>query len=267
MTLSGKIIDVQTGKPVQNATWQEVYYQAENKMLTPFGPVFPVNQSVYQIDVDSISDQQYFQFTAPGYNIYYANDVSLQSDSTVKLLKEDNKNLILAGSALAILLLSQKKNAVGKMTVEDVKPYILIGGVLVVTGLFKKLLTSLGVYDSAATVALDQAATNPKSFWNPTFWQQFSSFPNGSLTSQQAGEKLWAIDNAFGTFSDDVSAVNAVFHSLTSQSELSYMAFVAQQIFKQDLLTYLRGTSWPNDRLSDSEVQAINTFISKLPTN
>jgi hypothetical protein len=150
---------------------------------------------------------------------------------------------------------------------QDLMPYLLIGGVLVLTGAIKSILTGLGVLTSAATTAVKNNINNPNSFWQPSFWKQYTSFPNGSLTATQAMQYLVAIDNAFGPISDDVAAVNAVFHQLTSQSEVSYMADIAYQASGRDLLTYLRGTSWPNDRLSDSEINDIDIYLQKLPTN
>jgi hypothetical protein len=271
MTLTGNIIDVQTQRPILNASVQEVTLDKSTNKLTAVGPVNPIIGASYSIEVSSLSSDQYFQFTAPGYNLYYANDLSLASSPIVHLLKNamSKENLLLlGGGALALLALSQnKKGAVGKLTVDDVKPYLLIGGILVVTGTLKKILTSLGVFTSAATSAVNSQINNPDSYWQPSFWKKYTNFPNGTLTSAKAVQILAAIDNAFGPVSDDVAAVNAQFHQLTSQAEVSYLADIAMQASGRDLLTYLRGTGWPNDRLSDSEINSIDNYISQLPTN
>lgn len=87
------------------------------------------------------------------------------------------------------------------------------------------------------------------------------------MSEQQAITNLLQIESAFGIISDDVSTVMGVFKGLQTQSELSYMADIWQQKNGSDFLTWLRGTTWPNDRLSDSEINDITTFVSKLPTH
>jgi hypothetical protein len=268
MNITGTIKDAQTGNAINDAKVQEVYYEADNNLLTPIGNIFSAPGGNYSLTVDNLSSDQYFQFTAPGYNLYYANDISLASNPNVLLLKEPVKTgEILFPLALLALIMTKKKATMGKLQTKDVYPYLLIGGVLVVTGALKKMLTSLGILTSADTTALDTANTNPESFWNPDFWRQFTSFPNGSLTQAEAVQMLSEIDASFGVISDNVAQVTGVFKKLTSQAEVSYLSYMATKISNTDLLTYLRGGTWPNDRLSDSEVQSINLFLSKLPTN
>jgi hypothetical protein len=270
VTINGTLKDIQTLKVIPNGIMQEIYYESDGNILTPFGPIYNINNGTWTLTVDVLSSDRYFQFSAPGYNIYYANLTSLYNDSNVQLLTSSH-SAILPIAAIGLFLLAAKKKkhvaGIGKMETKDVMPYILIGGVLVAAGLLKKFFTSLGILDSADTTALNNADTNPQSFWNPNYWKQFSSFPNGAITTEQAVNYLLQITDAFGFFSDNVAAVDAVFHQLTSKAQVSYMSYVSAQNGGSDLLTYLRGSSWPNDRLSDSEVQAINSFLNNLPTN
>lgn len=268
MNISGTIKDAQTGNAINNAKVQEIYFQSDSNTLTPIGTIFSAPGGNYSLNIDSIDSEQYFQFTAPGYNLFYANDLSLASNPNILLLKEPlSSSALILPIGLLVLLFTKKKAAMGKLQTKDVYPYLLIGGVLVVTGALKKILTSMGILTSADTTALDTATTNPGSFWNPNFWRQFTSFPNGSLTQAQAVQMLSEIDSAFGVLSDNVAQVTGVFKQLTSQAEVSYLSYMATQISNTDLLTYLRGGTWPNDRLSDSETETINQFLSKLPTN
>jgi hypothetical protein len=73
--------------------------------------------------------------------------------------------------------------------------------------------------------------------------------------------------DSFGAFNDNEEQAIAVFHQLKTKANVSFLAEIFYRMTGQDLLTYLRGGIWPQDRLSDSDVNAINQFLSKLPNN
>lgn len=151
---------------------------------------------------------------------------------------------------------------------DPVVRYTALGiGVIVVGkffGAFDKLLQALGLQDSQDTTDLDSEAGSGLSFWSPNFWK---SAPQGSLilTNAAAQADAKAIYNATGFFDDSEDNIKAVFRGLKTQSQASYLADTFQQVYKADLLAWLRGGIWPADRLSDSDVNEINKFIKSLP--
>lgn len=268
MLLTGNIVD-STGKPFLTA-----YYYKSDINGNILSALIPVTTGQFAFYFDENDNDIYWRWGAPGFtdwkNQPYGNGGYLVNNNPflVTMHTPDVQNTLVPFSLLGLLLLlaTKKKKAVGKLETKDVYPYLIIGGVLVATGMINKILQSLGIIDSADTVALDNASKDPGSFWNVNYWRQFSVF-NHSLTIEQASEKVTQLQNAFGYFSDDVAAVNAVFHSLQTKAEASYLAYIFLQGSGKDLLTWLRGSTYPNDRLSDNEVNSINAYLSSLPTN
>lgn len=159
--------------------------------------------------------------------------------------------------------------AVQKKFFDDpiVKYSVLIGGVVVVgsmLGAFKGLLELLGLKDTQDTKDLDATSQSAGNFWSPTFYQQA---PSGSLllTMAAAEEYSRQIYNAVGPFNDDEEAVIGVFKKLKTQSQVSFLADVFSTKYQSDLLSFIRGGNWPQDRLSDADVNTINKYILSLP--
>lgn len=192
-----------------------------------------------------------------------------EGEATIELEKENSQAAIITAAALLLFLLTtkNKKGKVGALTVGDVTPYIVIVIALYGFGIIDKVLQALGLSDSKDTKDLDNAATDPYSFWSPTFWQKKpANIPwTYSIDRTQAIQYGNDIIDAFGFFDDDESAVKSIFRLMRTQANVSYLAYVFQQEEGKDLLSYLRGGIWPKDRLSDSDVNEINQFISQLP--
>jgi hypothetical protein len=123
-----------------------------------------------------------------------------------------------------------------------------------------------GIIDSQATTDLNNQSTNPQSFWNPTYYKNFSSY-SYAIDTTTAQQYVQQILDSFGAFNDNEEQAIAVFHQLKTKANVSFLAEIFYRMTGQDLLTYLRGGIWPQDRLSDSDVNAINQFLSKLPNN
>lgn len=151
---------------------------------------------------------------------------------------------------------------------DPVVKYVTLGIGLVVVGkafgVLDKVLEALGFQDSAAKRHLDESAGNAASFWTPTFWQ---NSPTGALllTSAAAEQDVSDIYSAIGWFNDDEDAVKGVFRRLKTQSQVSYLADYFEKKYHQDLLSFLRGGNWPQDRLSDADVNELDAFVSSLP--
>lgn len=157
--------------------------------------------------------------------------------------------------------------AAGQAMKDPVIKYAAIGlGAIVVLkafGAIDSMLEALGLKDGQDSKDLDNE-NSPTSFWSPTFYK---SAPTGAwlLTSAAATQYANQIYDAVGGFNDDEEAVITVFKKLRAQSQVSQLADVFSQLYKADLLTFLRGGNWPQDRLSDADVNLINNYIKSLP--
>lgn len=137
------------------------------------------------------------------------------------------------------------------------------GGIVAYFAVVSPLLKALGLQKKPETRALDNESVNPNSFWNPSFWKNTA----GAIVMQRAYTETLAknIYDAVGPFNDCEECIIAIFKTLKYQTQCSWLADIFQQLYGQDLLTFLRGGVWPQDRLSDQDVYTITTFIQNLP--
>lgn len=180
-------------------------------------------------------------------------------------IQKDNKVILLAAIGLLLYMLQENKK-VGKIEKKDIWNFVLIAGVVLSFDVIKKLLEGIGIWKTADTKGLDQAATDPSSWWNPSYYQQFSSYTY-TINTTQAQDYAKRIYDAFGFFNDCEECVKSVFYELRTKSNVSFLSKVFQDRYGQALLPFLRGGIWPQDRLSDADVAEINNYISKLPKN
>ena len=177
---------------------------------------------------------------------------------------------ILLGSGLLIIAANNEKKKVGAVEKTDILNIGLVigGGFLLFKGIniLNSLFDFLGLSKSKETQSLDFSSSDPNSFWNPNFWRQFSSFTY-AITEPQAQQIINQLKDAFGYFNDDESAAISALKTLRTQSNLSFLAWEFSKTDNQDLLTWLRGDSFPNDRLSDSEVYSLHQYFSNLPSH
>lgn len=148
----------------------------------------------------------------------------------------------------------------------DTGDILTLAAVVVGFSLVSKVFQGLGIWDSPATKHLDAESSDPGSPWNPNYYRQFQNFTYAIDTKtamQYASEML----DAFGPFNDCEECVISIFKRLRTKSNLSFLSDVFSQGYGQDLLSYLRGGTWPQDRLSDADVNFINDYINQLPTN
>lgn len=187
---------------------------------------------------------------------------------TWELSKGTNVSPWLIAAALAAIYVYRRNNKkVGALTSDDVKTIMLATGGIIGFTLIKQLLESLGIWQDADGAALDNATNNPNSFWSPIFWQNKPTYTPWTYTinEAQAIGILQQIQDCFSFYNDNEERAIGIFKTLRTQSNLSYLAYVFADQGKGDLLTYLRGGNWPQDRLSDADVQVINQYISRLP--
>jgi len=151
-------------------------------------------------------------------------------------------------------------------TKDNIKPILYIAGGLLVLSAVSKLFQSIGIFKSPETKNIDQISDTQDTFWSPNFWKKYTTF-NYSLTQAQAIDYLQQIQDSFGLFNDCEECVKGVFRKMRTKANVSYLADVFQRQGNGDLFTWLRGGWWPQDRLSDADLNEINSFLSQLPNN
>lgn len=139
----------------------------------------------------------------------------------------------------------------------------LLGGV-------DRLFQGLGISQSAAAASLEAMKRDPGSFWNGQFWRNVSKRTPGGLVkvlTTAAVNDMWAsLNSAFGYFNDDETAAIAAFKKhIRTQTQLSYFSEWVAKNAGLDLLTWLEGSRYPNDRLSAEEIDIITQYVKKLP--
>ena len=267
------------GQPIAGAQFQIVDL-ATGQTLTEW--ITSTNGTYYIDTPDVINDNDAARFKATGYSdfMYFIKD-RVNTNGDVVMMKSNSVTtwLIIAAIILAVTKTQQIGNPLtAAAVVKNLKApqfadkqtnkifYAAIAGIILY--MVYKWLVFLGVFRSGATIDLDNASTNPNSYWSPSFWRNKPTYEpwTYTLNEQQAYNLLQTIYDAIGWVNDNEDTVIGVFKSLRTQANLSYMAEVFYKYYDgQDLLTWLRGGNWPQDRLSDADVQTINQYISRLP--
>ncbi len=207
------------------------------------------------------------EISAPGFSTAKIPAADLLYEQNVILKKPIPIGLILAAIGALIAFAKKRKKEVGKVTTSDVMPFLIIGGGLLAFSVVKQILEGLGIWDSKDTKELDNTATDPGSWWSPMFWRSKPDNVPYSYTISTATATAWADElyDAFGPFNDDEDAAIAIFKRMRTKANASFFAEVFALRTGEDLLTFLRGGSWPQDRLSDEDVNVINNYIDHLP--
>lgn len=176
---------------------------------------------------------------------------------------------LLVGAGLLLFMFNDNdKHKVGAISKDKLQTSLIVTGGIIGWIIVKKILEILGILDDRDEVDLNNAANDPNSFWNPLMWNNKPSnirYTEPIVTQQQAQYYASLIYDAMGFFNDNEEQVIAVFRAMPSQAAASYVNYWFNQLYKQDLLTFLRGGTWPQDRLSDSEVNQINQYVKNLP--
>lgn len=146
---------------------------------------------------------------------------------------------------------------------------IAAGGVLVfssVKNTLTELFASLGLGKGKDEKDVDTAASNPYSpFSGKPFLSAIKPGTKYKILSNAKYVELYnKLRSSFGWGSDSFGQAFAVFKEMSTQSEVAYFAWRFSQDNLEDLLTYLKGSVWPYDRLSSSEVNQIINYVSKL---
>lgn len=244
------------------------------------------------------NDVGYFSINSPQLQIgdvvkfshvsYYPTEVKVTGVSNFGFIPLDRKVVELPpvivtspdknnSSALPLLLLgalaiagSQKKKVSGPVISNKGETALLIGVAAVGFlgfDIVKKMLESIGLWKSQAVKDVQDEIQNPNSPFSPNFWK---AAPAGALLLNTATcqQYLETLTQAFGPFDDDESVATGIFKQMKTQSQVSFFSdYFSKNIFPPgpDLLTWLRGGAWPNDRLSAAELDDIVKYVKNLP--
>lgn len=145
------------------------------------------------------------------------------------------------------------------------KDILLVGGGLAVLLTLKSVFVKLGLSSGAGSQQTQNELENPNSVWKPNFWKK-----TGGLILRRADAENYSktIHNAFGVFQDDFNSIMGVFSRLKAKTQVSFLADVFNQIYGEDLLTFLTngGGLFIWDGLSDAQLKQITDLVKKLPT-
>lgn len=166
-----------------------------------------------------------------------------------------------------LLLKKKKKGArIGKIEQGDVRTVLLIVGGVLGYSLLMKLLQKLGLSTGPGTASVEAQQTDPGSPWKPAYWHTYSSF-SSVITPEQAEEFSQQIHDAFTLFQDDFNAVYGVISQLRTKANVSFLAEMFQQMFGEDLLSFLTngGGILPWDGLNETHLKTITDYVNNLP--
>lgn len=216
---------------------------------------------------------QYGFFSVKGYTdkVIAADELNDLPSSDQGIVIRFEKSTVglwfIGGIAVATWLIydaARKRKGVGALSQKDLVPIFWIAGGLIGLSIIRKILIALGIWEDPKSKKLDQASVDPNSAWSPAYWRRSQNY---SYTISEAQAKAYAeqIYDAFGMFNDNEEQAIDVFHKMRTKANVSFLADIFSQVYQQDLLTFLRGGVWPQDRLSDSDVTLINDYIANLP--
>jgi hypothetical protein len=251
---NAKVVDLATGQLVTEVNGDDIHYLELVSIPEPL--------SKYSLIISS-----------PGFTTetkplsYYFPTPDTYNNTAVVNLKSGINILQIGILTAGLYALVQKKRRVGKLDSGEVMNWALIAVGVLGFSFVKQILESLGIWKSRDTKDLDNASTDPNSWWNPLWFTSKPLDVSYTYAISRATADAYAreIYNAFGPVNDCEECAIAVFKRCKTKANASFISYAFNQLTGQDLLSFLRGGSWPQDRLSDSDVATINNYINSLP--
>lgn len=152
---------------------------------------------------------------------------------------------------------------VGSTIAKDVIAKVVIVVVVIALGYFmiaRPILKKIGVIKSAEDRAQEkqeaELSTSQSSPFSPRYYKDKT---NVMLTTRTAAEQIAkTIYKAMGVFNDNEEAIYGALRQLSHKTQLSWVADVFFQLYKEDLYQYMRNS------LSDDEMKIVNQIAANL---
>jgi hypothetical protein len=137
--------------------------------------------------------------------------------------------------------------------------------ILPMLGGFKKLLAFFGIVDNAADQTVEDAINaGPDSPFNANYWTNFNG-GNKPMFWSVSQQICIDIDAAMSMYNDNEEKVIAAFKQCQTKAQVSFVCYTWKLWKGEDLITFLQGGWWPQDRLSNDELAIIINYVNKLP--
>lgn len=269
-TYQGTVKDQVSGEPIPGAT--VAFFQGGAKIYQ----VIADSKGMFYVTIDeqpdtiSITAAEFHPWSWPAseqqHNFELERKVGELPPVLVPGSGNNNNMLLLLLLGAVVISQTDGKKKVGKV---DTSTVLTVGaGLALVVGFstIKKLLESLGIFQSQDGKDYEDLLSDPGSFWNPGFWK---AGPVGTLILT-TGSCEWLyneIYNSFSVWGDDENRIYAAFKQLKTQSQLSFFSDWVQSNKGTDLLRWLHGSNVGpvGDHLSVSEIAVITDYFKKLP--
>lgn len=285
MVFNGTIIDKNTGAAVPFASV---------KIFTDAGAYTGSGTSAdaagnFKISAPVIDWPNYAEISAAEYNTIQwelyddnLNDVKIQLERKVKELdpviitsgggNKDKTNyawLLLIPLAMAA---SKKKKAVGEVGFNMPTVATGIAIVLAFKGftLINDILTMFGLGKDKDDRAFEDENSDPGSPLKATLYNNAPQDKktkawNALLLNDRATKLADELISSFGAWNDDEAQAIGVFKKFNSQIEASCFAYIWEEKWGYpDLLQWLKGGSYPDDRLDTGEIKEITDYLHNL---
>jgi hypothetical protein len=132
----------------------------------------------------------------------------------------------------------------------------------------RPILQKLGILKDKSQRVIDEQAQLPQKQnpFSPNFYK-FAPVGSKLITRQTAENLAKRLYDSFGYFSDDEAGIYSVFSTLRTQSQVSFLADVFSQVYKEDLLEFMkRGKGLMYQAgLSDAELSSVIDKVNRLP--
>lgn len=281
MIFNGTIYDKETGAGIPGAS---IKIMTSDGRYTGVGAAAGKDGS-FKLSSSEINWSNYAVISAVGYEsiaweLYddFLNNVRISLTRDVKeldpvVITSDKKQnyawLLLVPLAIAA---SKKKQSVGEIGFN--MPTVITGAAIIVGlkafNILDQLLSVFGLGKDKDDKDIEQENADPNSPLKPNIYINATSankqkartaLPDSKLTS--LGQRL--ID-AFGSWNDDEAQAIGVFKNFRTKNEASYFADTWENTWNYpDLLQWLKGDAYPNDRLDTGEINQILKYLDNLP--
>lgn len=182
--------------------------------------------------------------------------------------KTNHAWLLLIPVAMAM---SKKKGSVSGIPF-NVGTVITVGAALVMfkgLSLVNDILAAFGLSKDKDDKRFDNENDDPESPLKPTLFEKADPAVHTATYNYVVARATdWGqqLLNAFGSFNDNESEAIGVFKKFRTQTEASCFAYIWEYEWQYpDLLQWLKGDGWPNDRLDTGEIAEILNYLHNLP--